>query len=84
MSSYRTEHNAEVDFIVEKENEVYAIECKASRNVSRGDLGGFASFQKFYKKPFRSVVCYWGEAEKTIDGVDILPWQSMMKMIDGA
>ena len=38
LSSYRTEHGAEVDFIVTSNKETLAIESKASRNVGKSDL----------------------------------------------
>lgn len=55
ISTYRTEHGAEVDFIVETENALWAIEVKASQNVGKNDLRGFESFSRFYKKPHKKV-----------------------------
>jgi len=51
LSSYRTEHGAEVDFIVTSNGETLAIESKASRNVGRSDLRGLDSFTEYYGKP---------------------------------
>jgi predicted AAA+ superfamily ATPase len=79
ISTYRTEHGAEVDFICELDGDVWAIEAKASRNVGREDLKGFRSFSEFYKKPHRKVVAYMGSVKTTLDGVDILPWQDLLK-----
>lgn len=81
VSLYRTEHGAEVDFIVEMRGEVWAIELKASSNVGTSDLRGFASFQKFYKKPHHSCVAYMGTVRKRIENVAIYPWQEMLKEI---
>jgi len=50
IASYRTEHGAEVDFIVETEREVWAIELKASRQVNKTDLRGLHSFAEFFGK----------------------------------
>lgn len=82
VSSYRTEHAAEVDFIVELENEVWAIELKASRNVRKSILTGFKSFADYYRKPHRSVVAYMGHVAKTIAGIDIVPWQELLKKMN--
>lgn len=75
ISAYRTEHGAEVDFIVERGGEVFAVEVKASKNLSSGVSGGFQSFRGYYGKKFRSCVFYLGEARKKIREIEIWPWQ---------
>ena len=75
ISSFRTENGAEVDFIVEKNGEPWAIELKASRTVSKTDLRGLASFADYLGRKHRAAVWYLGDAAKRIDGVDVLPWQ---------
>lgn len=83
VSSYRTEHGAEVDFIIELEREVIALEVKASSNVGTSDLKGLKSFADFFGKPHRPVIAYMGSVSKKIEGVMILPWQKFLKdMID--
>ncbi|HVV53036.1 MAG TPA: DUF4143 domain-containing protein [Polyangia bacterium] len=79
ISSYRTEHGAEVDLVVELEGEVWALELKASRNVSRTDFQGLRSFAQFYGKPYRAAVLYLGDIARRVDGVDVLPWQDGLK-----
>ena len=79
ISSYRTGHGAEVDFIVELGQETIAIEAKASSNIGRSDLGGFKSFADYYGKKHKTYVAYLGAHAKIIDGVKILPWQSLLK-----
>jgi len=81
ISSYRTEHGAEVDFIVERAKEVVAVEVKASSNVGRSDLRGLKSFSEFYGKPHRSVVSTLGRTARVLDRVEILPWQLFLKRI---
>jgi hypothetical protein len=76
VSNYRTEHQAELDFIVEFSNgETIAVECKAGRNVGKNDLKGFESFASFFKKQHRKLVIYGGTSAKQIDDVKILPFQ---------
>ncbi|OGI06008.1 MAG: hypothetical protein A3F80_07935 [Candidatus Melainabacteria bacterium RIFCSPLOWO2_12_FULL_35_11] len=82
ISSYRTGHGAEIDFIVELEGEVYAIEAKASRNIGLSDLRGFQSFKEFYKKPHKCYVAYLGDSAKKINGITILPWIELIKELD--
>ncbi len=79
ISSYRTEHGAEVDFIVELEGTVTAVEVKASTTIGSSDLRGFRSFAEYYAKPHRAVIAYLGNTRKVIHGVDVFPWQVLLK-----
>jgi predicted AAA+ superfamily ATPase len=82
ISNYRTEHDAELDLILEfPDGEVIAVECKAGRNVGRNDLSGFKSFASFYGKPHRKIVLYAGSSAKRIDDVMILPFQEGIREI---
>jgi predicted AAA+ superfamily ATPase len=81
LCSYRTEHGAEVDFIVTSNEETFAIETKASRNIGKNDLRGLESFAEYYGKPHRSMVFYLGAERRKIDRVEIVPWQEGMKEI---
>ena len=81
LSSYRTEHGAEVDFIVEKDGELWAIEAKASGNVGKTDLRGLNNFADYYGKPCHRVVAYMGTHKKVIDDIQILPWQEAVREI---
>jgi uncharacterized protein len=75
VSSFRTEHGAEVDFIVETRKETWAVEVKAGRSVGKHDLRGLERFRGFYGKKCRAAVLYLGAEEKRIEDVEILPWQ---------
>jgi len=79
ISSYRTEHGAEVDFIVEIKGELVAIEAKASKNVGKTDFRGLQSFSDYYGRKHRACVAYLGEVRKVIQGVEILPWMALLK-----
>lgn len=81
LSSYRTEHGAEVDFIVTSNEETLAIESKASRNVGKSDLRGLDSFAEYYGKPHRSMVFYLGAERRKMGRVEVLPWQEGLKEI---
>jgi uncharacterized protein len=82
VSSYRTEHGAEVDFIIEGNGFLWAVECKASRNVGPSDSRGLKRFAEFVGKRHRSVVVYLGDAKRRIEGVDVLPWQEVIRQLD--
>jgi len=76
IASYRTEHGAEVDFVVELGREVWALELKASRQVDTRDLRGLRSFGEFHGRRHRPMVLYLGEVARRIDGIDVRPWQA--------
>lgn len=69
VSVYRTEAGAEVDFIIEKKNELFAIEVKATKKIGAHDLTGLKSFRDFYKKKHTPIVAYLGEKELDYDGI---------------
>ncbi len=81
IASYRTEHGAEVDFIVETGREVWAIELKASRHVNKADLRGVRAFADFFGKKHHSLVLYLGAERRRIEGIDVLPWQEGLPAI---
>ena len=74
VSVYRTERGAEVDFIVELRDQVFAIEVKASKKVGTHDLTGLKSFADFYgKKKHIPIVIYLGNELLTINEIEIYP-----------
>ena len=77
ISFYRTESGAEVDFVIEENEQLYAIEVKCSSNVGTNDLKGLASFSKYIgnKKIKKRVFCTDAKPRK-LEDVEILPWQS--------
>jgi len=81
LSSYRTEHGAEVDLIIEHPNSTIALEIKATRNIGPSDLSGLASFAKFYGKPHRSIIAYQGAEKLQIGNVEVWPWQQALQEI---
>ena len=80
ISSYRTEHGAEVDFIVEfPDGTCWAIEVKAGRSVHDSDLSGLSSFADFYKKKHVPLIIYGGAVRKRLGRVSVLPVQEALK-----
>ncbi|MGE0173367.1 MAG: ATP-binding protein [Oligoflexales bacterium] len=79
ISTFRTEHGSEVDFVVRLAGTIWAVEAKASKNVGPDDLRGLRSFREFFGKSCRCAVAYLGSVEKSIDGVVVLPWQSLLR-----
>lgn len=81
IATYRTQHGAEVDFIVEHGDAVWAIELKASTNVGSTDLHGLRSFSEHYRGRHTPLVVYLGAVAKQLEGIAILPWQSALRTI---
>ena len=79
ISTYRTEHGAEVDLVLELGREVWALELKASRNVSQGALRGLSAFADFFGKKHHPLVLYLGDHPRRIAGIDVMPWQQALK-----
>lgn len=76
---WRTSGGAEVDCIIETENELIPIEIKSTSRVSRRDLRGLTSFLSDYKdKVKRAFVITMGDRPEQIDSViTAVPWQYM-------
>lgn len=73
LSTYRTEGGSEVDLILERGHEVFAIELQASRKVATSHLRGLGSFADFYGKKHVPMVITLGDRAETLNGVEILP-----------
>lgn len=73
VSVYRTEGGAEVDFIIEKDNELFAVEVKATKNIGKSDLNGLKSFSDFYRKKHKALVIYLGDDFFEMEGIQICP-----------
>jgi hypothetical protein len=70
-----------VDFILERKGTVFAVEIKATKKVTTGDLRGLKSFATFYGKRHTPVVIYMGEHAARLDGVDVLPLDRALDML---
>ena len=81
VSVYRTEAGAEVDFILEREKEIFAIEVKATKRIAAHDLRGLKSFSAFYGRKHTPIIVYMGERELSMEGVEILPLAKAMTKI---
>jgi uncharacterized protein len=81
ISSYRTEHGAEIDFIVSFRGQTWAIEAKSSSNIKKIDRRGFKSFADYYGKPHTPLLAYMGDEAKIIDGVQVMPWVEIINTI---
>ncbi len=70
---YRTRHGAEVDFVLQVGRELWAVEVKASRQVSGAGLAGFDSLAQRAKRLTRRIVVFLGERRQKVGEVEVLP-----------
>ncbi len=75
ISSYRTDAGAEVDFIVERGQKIFAVEVKATKNIGQHDLRGLKSFAQFIGKKYEPMILYLGETKLGFeDRITAWPW----------
>ncbi len=79
VSTFCTEAGSEVDFIIENEQGLTAVEVKASKKVASHDLRGLKSFENFHSKKFRQLVIYLGDTSLKMDQVEVLPLQQALE-----
>ena len=80
---YRTRHGAEVDFVLEVGREVWGIEVKASRRVSRRMLGGLSSLASRCDRLSRRIIVFLGDRPQQLDGVEVLPLEDFLSDLPG-
>ena len=73
LSHYRTRHGSEVDFVMEVGRELWAVEVKSSRRVSRSMLRGLRAFAERAGRVHRSIVVFLGPRRQRIEEVEVLP-----------
>lgn len=79
--SYRTEHGAEVDFILKIDGELFAVEVKATKTVDRSDGRGFDSFERYTGKKIKKFVVHMGTADKKISSFEALTLPTFLNEI---
>ena len=82
---WRDKNNNEVDFILEHDGELVALELKTAESVRPSDAKGLAAFKDALKKKKvlkRSVVLHGGDNGRLLgDDLLALPWGWMMPQI---
>jgi len=70
---YKTKAGREIDLIFESENQLYAIEIKATQNPSQRDIKNLIEFEKQLKRPIQKYLFYPGTEYNQINQVRLLP-----------
>ncbi len=79
ITYWRTASNFEVDFIL-AEHEV-AIEVKSASSVKTHHLKGLQAFNEEYRPKKSIVVSFDDTMRKTSNGIQIIPWETFLKML---
>ena len=79
---WRTHGGQEVDFIVERQNTLYAIEVKAGAGVPPRTIGKLeASVNAWETAGLSRWIVYGGDEAVNIRGCRLLPWRQIEKLI---
>jgi predicted AAA+ superfamily ATPase len=79
---YWASANVEVDFLLQRSNELVAIEAKSSRRIDDSQLAGLRSIADL-PTVARRIVVYPGRLERTTeDGIEILPVEAFIELLD--
>ncbi len=68
----------EVDFVLRRGDELVALEVRAGQRVFEADLRGLRAIGNLPGLKRRIVVCRGSRRQRTADGIDILPVQSLL------
>lgn len=80
---WRTNAGAEVDLIIQKDNQLYPIEIKSKTNLNAYDLRGIKSFRQTYKNVHKcAAVVYAGKELYNIsEDIIAIPWNAFFTKI---
>jgi predicted AAA+ superfamily ATPase len=75
VSTFRTRSGIEVDFILERQGSVFAIEVKSNDDISSQDCSGLEYFASVYPQVKGCFLLHMGRKEKHFGPIWALPWQ---------
>lgn len=81
LSTFRTRGGAEIDFIIELDGDVFAVEVKSNDNLNDGDVSALKGFPKAYPQVRGRFVFHLGERTTKIDDVWCRPWQAGLQAL---
>ena len=75
---FRTRRGAEVDFVLQRGREVWAIEVKASRSVGGGATKGLSAFAEKAGRPARSILVHLGPRRERVNESEAIPLREFL------
>jgi predicted AAA+ superfamily ATPase len=79
--SFRMRSGEEVDFIVEIEGKIFAIEVKYSQDLQTEDFEGLNFFRKLFPQVQGTFIFHMQTHEKKMGSSWALPWQKGLKRL---
>lgn len=86
LSAYRTERGAEVDLVVERDDDIIGLEIKAGRTISAAETRGLSSLAETVGryKPVRKWAVYRGDRRLVLhNGVNVYPYREALSELAG-
>jgi predicted AAA+ superfamily ATPase len=79
LYSFRDDLKREVDLVIDRGGELWAVEIKYSPKFDPRDLNGLHAFAGVAKKKVRSFLVYRGKNRQIRDGIEVLPYQEFLE-----
>lgn len=81
LYSFRDDLKREVDLIIDRGKELWAVEIKYSARFDPRDLSGLSAFAAIARKKVRSILVYRGKHRQNREGIEVLPYQDFLEEI---
>jgi predicted AAA+ superfamily ATPase len=78
---WRDNHGTEVDFLVESDSRLSAVEAKSGRNFHEEWLSNILRYHSYNPSLQKMILAYDGDIERNIKNVHILNWRKISEMI---
>jgi predicted AAA+ superfamily ATPase len=78
LYAFRDDLKREVDLVIDRGEELWAVEIKYSTRFDPRDIAGLRIFAELAKKKVRSILVYRGPNRQSRDGVEVLPYQEFL------
>jgi predicted AAA+ superfamily ATPase len=72
----------EVDFLLRRGSDLFAIEVRSGRKVFEADMRGLRAIADLPGLRRRIIVCLGDRKQRTADGIDILPAAELLAQLD--
>lgn len=81
LSFYRTKAGTEVDLILSKGRKLILVEIKSSEGIDEVNVRQFARLSKDFGPTARAYCISRDRLERTVEGVQCMPWQEFLKQL---
>lgn len=78
---WRDNHGTEIDFLLEKNNELSAFEVKSGMNFHKEYLRNLLLFKKYNHSINNTYLVYNGSIQREIEDIQLLNWKNLTKVL---